>query len=114
MLMDDGHRLLRATSGIEPLRRHFRLGVNFVESLVNRHRIEIYVLDAAGRITASFSRIHWDERDVVDRAAAMLKRGKSKSGSLAPACRAAPHPSSARSIASVAFFPKCPVCWAAT
>ena len=73
MLMDDGHRLLRATKGIEPLRAYFGLGVNFVESLVNRHRIEIYVLDAAGRIGASFSRIHWDEREVVDRAAAMLR-----------------------------------------
>ena len=51
MLMDDGHRLLRATNGIEPLRRYFGLGVNFVESLVNRHRIEVYVLDAAGRIS---------------------------------------------------------------
>ena len=76
LLMDDEHRLLRATSGIEPLRRYFGLGVNFVESLVNRHRVEIYVLDAAGRISASFSRIHWDERDVVDRAAAMLRDDK--------------------------------------
>ena len=73
MLIEDGHRLLRATRGIEPLREYFGLGVNFIESLVNRHRIEIYVLDRDGRIGASFSRIHWDEQEVVECAAAMVR-----------------------------------------
>ena len=78
MLMDEGHRLLRATKGIEPLRAYFGLGVNFVESLVNRHRIEIYVLDAAGRIGASFSRIHWDEREVVESRGGDVARRQSR------------------------------------
>ena len=39
--MDARHRMLRATDGIDTLRRHFKLGVNFIESLVNRHRIEV-------------------------------------------------------------------------
>ena len=118
MLMDDGHRLLRATNGIEPLRRYFRLGVNFVESLVNRHRIEIYVLDAAGRISASFSRIHWDEREVVDRAAAMLRDDVSAGAPVMPPPPAPParlHTASTviGTLASlgVAVFPKCPICW---
>ena len=51
---------------------HFALGVNFIESLVNRHRIELYILDAQGRIAASFERIHWDEADVVARAMKIL------------------------------------------
>ena len=72
MRIDSGHRLLRAPGGIEPLRRHFRLGVNFVESLVNRHRIEIYIVHTAGRIAASFGRIHWDEQEVVRRAIELL------------------------------------------
>ena len=63
--MDVRHRMLRTTEGVDSLRRHFRLGVNFIESLVNRHRIEIYILDAEGRIAASFERIHWDEQQVV-------------------------------------------------
>jgi protein SCO1 len=118
--MDDGHRLLRATSGIEPLRRYFGLGVNFVESLVNRHRVEIYVLDAAGRISASFSRIHWDERDVVDRAAAMLRDDK-PGPARASVIPAPPAPPARLQTAStvmgtlaslgVALFPKCPICW---
>jgi protein SCO1/2 len=71
--MDAHHRILRATEGADALRDHFKLGVNFIESLVNRHRIEVYILDAAGRIAASFERIHWDEQQVVDRAVEVLE-----------------------------------------
>jgi hypothetical protein len=67
VLMNAGHRMLRAIDGVNAFRVHFKLGVNFIESLVNRHRIEVYLLDAAGRIAASFERIHWDEQKIVDR-----------------------------------------------
>jgi protein SCO1/2 len=70
--MDAHHRMLRAPNGMDALHRHFELGVNFVESLVNRHRIEAYILDAEGRIAASFERIHWDEQQVVARATEVL------------------------------------------
>jgi protein SCO1/2 len=72
VLMNASHRMLRAIDGINAIRAHFKLGVNFVESLVNRHRIEIYLLDAAGGIAESFERIHWDEQKIVDRAVALL------------------------------------------
>jgi protein SCO1/2 len=71
--MDAGHRLLRVIEDNDLLRRHFELGVNFIESLVNRHRIEVYILDAKGRIATSFERIHWDEAQVVARAAEALE-----------------------------------------
>jgi cytochrome oxidase Cu insertion factor (SCO1/SenC/PrrC family) len=71
--MDARHRMLRAADGMDALHRHFELGVNFVESLVNRHRIEAYILDAEGRIAASFERIHWDEQQVVARATEVLE-----------------------------------------
>jgi len=71
--MDAHHRMLRATDGINALRSHFKLGVNFIESLVNRHRIEAYILDSEGRIAASFERIHWDEQQVVTRTIEVLK-----------------------------------------
>jgi cytochrome oxidase Cu insertion factor (SCO1/SenC/PrrC family) len=71
--MDAHHRMLRATDGINAIRSHFKLGVNFIESLVNRHRIEAYILDAEGRIAASFERIHWDEQQVVTRTIEVLK-----------------------------------------
>jgi len=146
--MDTDNRLLRTVEGIEPVRKYFRLGVNFIESLVNRHRVEVYILDAAGGIAASFERIQWDENEVLDRAAALLdqvnrhtaradvggkefaaqNRGAGTDApvppAVAPAARQAgdakdpvigsalPAALSALALAA-AFFPKCPVCWAA-
>ena len=56
-----------------PCADHFGLGVNYVGSLVNRHRIELYILDAQARIAASFERLRWDEREVVAKAVEVLK-----------------------------------------
>jgi len=53
--MDENHRMLRAIKGNDALREYFELGVNFIESLVNRHRIELYILDAAGRFPLNVS-----------------------------------------------------------
>jgi protein SCO1/2 len=119
--LDTRHRMLRATSGFDALRRHFKLGVNFIESLVNRHRIELFILDAEGRIAASFERIHWDEQQVVDRTIEVLKEKSDERRaevSLAPASLSARRRTASpiwSTIAAigVAFFPKCPICWAA-
>ncbi len=112
--MDACHRILRATDGIGALRSHFKLGVNFIESLVNRHRIEAYILDAEGRIAASFERIHWDEQQLVDRAIEVLKEKSAPERADPPARPKAASPLLG-TLASlgVAFFPKCPICWAA-
>jgi protein SCO1/2 len=73
------HRMLRALDN-DALRRHFELGVNFIESLVNRHRIEVYILDSQARIAVCFERIHWDEREVVTRAIELLKEQEPGAG----------------------------------
>jgi protein SCO1 len=118
--MDARHRMLRATEGMDALRRHFKLGVNFIASLVSRHRVEAYVIDSEGRIVASFERLQWDERQVVGRAIEALKEESERAAS-APLLKPAA-PSSRRKTAApmfatlaalgVAFFPKCPICWA--
>jgi protein SCO1/2 len=119
--MDARHRMLRATDGVDSLRKHFRLGVNFIESLVNRHRVEVYILDVEGRIAASFERIHWDEQQVLNRTIDVLKE---KSDEAASEVSTEPEDLPSRrktalpvfgTLASlgVAFFPKCPICWAA-
>lgn len=146
--LDARHRMLRAIDGLDSLRRHFKLGVNFIESLVNRHRLEVYILDSEGRIAASFERIHWDEQQVVMRAINVLSEPPALAGerrpldllSEPPALASdpldpngqrvesnpenptAPRPNNHRKAAppvlstlasvAVAFFPKCPVCWA--
>ena len=49
--LNANHRMLRAIDAVSALRAHFKLGVNFVASVVNRHRIEeVYLLGAAGTI----------------------------------------------------------------
>lgn len=70
--MNADHRMFRAPDGLRALRMHFQLGVNFVQSLVNRHRIELYVLDREGRTAGSFERLEWDEEEVVDQAVRLL------------------------------------------
>ena len=122
--MDASHRLLRALDGMERLRRHFTLGVSFIESLVNRHRVEAYVLDAQGRVAASFERLLWDETSVVDRAIEVLTEETHDTPSSEPSSREVTVPARStprRRVApvsgtlaslAVAFFPKCPVCWA--
>ena len=105
------HRLLRAPEGLDSLRKHFRLGVNFVESLVNRHRLEVYILDREGRVAASFERIQWNETDVVRRAVDLLKEKEKQPN--AP-LRSVGSPALGGAVAlGLALFPKCPLCWAA-
>lgn len=117
--LDSHHRMLRAVEGGDALRRHFKLGVNFIESLVNRHRVEVYVLDASGRVAASFERIHWVEQKVIDRAAELLQEERRAPLSARRSSNSTPRPTTAIAMAGMlgsvgyAFFPKCPVCWAA-
>jgi protein SCO1/2 len=118
MRLNEAHRMLRTVHGADALRDHFAPGVNFVESLVNRHRVELYVLDGAGRIAAGFERLLWDERQVVDCVAKVLGEDRSASGTRAGRRGGLARPlqrvtvSGAASL-GVAFFPKCPVCWGA-
>jgi protein SCO1/2 len=99
------HRILRAPEGGAALREYFQLGVNFVESVVNRHRIELFVLDRNGRVAAAFERIRWDAAQVVEKAVEVARERapvKARAGLLG----------SAASVA-LALLPKCPACWAA-
>lgn len=105
------HRMLRARDGIESVRKHFKLGVNFIESLVNRHRIEIYILDAKGRVAGYFGRIQWNEKDVVQRAIKIMREDLKVKPSERPNL-ASPVFGTAVALA-LALFPKCPLCWAA-
>lgn len=113
---DAHHRMLRATEGFSTLRNHFNLGVNFIASLVNRHRIELYVLDAEGRVAASFERVRWNESQVVDRASE-VQREDAASLAASPSVKSSAQAAATifGTLASLAwvFVPKCPMCWAA-
>lgn len=94
-------RFFRTPGRFDDLRAAFDLGVNFAGSIVNRHRIELYVLDARGETVATFSRMQFD----VDSILAELQ------SQLSPP----PRPRWQPLLASIptlflALLPKCPLC----
>lgn len=58
-------RFFRVTAGFQDIRKRFDLGVNYGASTVNRHPTEVYVLNEAGDIAASFRRLQWDVEPVL-------------------------------------------------
>jgi protein SCO1/2 len=107
------HRMLRARDDVDSLRKHFRLGVNFIESLVNRHRVEVYILDRQGKIASVFERIHWNEEQVVQRAIEILHEESENKSQTRSKRNATASTLGTMASLGVAFFPKCPICWAA-
>jgi protein SCO1 len=107
--MDENHRLLRSHSGLTALRAHFTLGVNFIQSVVNQHRVEAFVLDRGGRVAARFERLQWYEAELVEHAVRVLREGPSGA---APRSIGQATFSSLAAILAV-LLPKCAVCWTA-
>jgi protein SCO1/2 len=68
----DDNRMFRARTGFRELQEHFQLGVNFTGSTVNRHIIELFVLDSRGEMAVAFTRLQWDLREVLEQARALL------------------------------------------
>ena len=114
-LIAPAHRMLRATSGVKSLKQFFQLKVGYVDSLVNRHQIELFILDQEGRIATSFRRLSWSIQEVTDRAIEVLHEPcESTSNPSSPVIRSLASPlMSTLSTIAVALFPKCPMCWAA-
>jgi protein SCO1 len=59
-------RFFRVPSGFDEVRRRLDLGVNYGAATVNRHRTELFVLNAQGRVAAAFARVQWDVDAVLD------------------------------------------------
>jgi cytochrome oxidase Cu insertion factor (SCO1/SenC/PrrC family) len=70
-------RLLRTLGPFDPVRDTFDLGVGFGPVTVNRHRLDLFVLNPALTVAAQFERRLWPETTVVDqlRAAAVARLG---------------------------------------
>jgi protein SCO1/2 len=52
-------RFFRTVAGRAALDEYFQLGVGFGPTVVNRHRIELFVLDGAGVIVEALTRMQW-------------------------------------------------------
>ncbi|HEX6409116.1 MAG TPA: SCO family protein [Sphingomicrobium sp.] len=63
-------RLLRTTGPFEPLRQRLAFGVGYGDATVNRHRLDLILLNPDGTLAEYRTRRLWDERDVFDRLAA--------------------------------------------
>jgi cytochrome oxidase Cu insertion factor (SCO1/SenC/PrrC family) len=59
-------RLLRTLGPFDPVRAAFDLGVGFGPVTVNRHRLDLFVLNPAMTATAQFERRLWGETTVLD------------------------------------------------
>lgn len=73
MLFDHSNRSLRTRIGFKELQDYFCLGVNFNKSIVNRHRIELFILNDKGRIVVTFARLQWDIDEVIKQAKLLLQ-----------------------------------------
>lgn len=66
MIFDERNKLLRSVEAFGEIEAFFQLGVGFGQATVNRHRIELFVLDKGGRIARSFLRAQWESDDVFE------------------------------------------------
>jgi protein SCO1/2 len=78
-------RFFRAVTGFAELRRRFDLGVNYGASTVNRHRIEVHLLDGRGAVSASFTRLQWTVDEVLAAVEDVVARDRP--GGVAARCR---------------------------
>ncbi len=102
---DERARVVRCTTGFDALSDFFELGVSRAGALVTRHRVELFVIDARGRLAIAFTRLEWDPAEVLSSllglvAGGVVRRTLSSALAVAPAV-------------GIALLPKCPFCWAA-
>jgi protein SCO1/2 len=76
MAFSDNDRIFRTRSGFRELQEYFQLGVNFTGSIVNRHRIELFILDSQGEVAVTFTRLRWDIQEVLEQAKVLLSPGQ--------------------------------------
>lgn len=111
--VNDHCHVLRTTQAPEEVRRFFDSGVNFVGRLVNWHRIELFILDAAGRPALTYQRLEWQPRDVLeDLREVLTARREPANLSKAPDVPAAIGTTPALLALFLALLPKCPICGA--
>lgn len=74
-------RLLRTTGPFDAVRSHFDLGVGFGPVTVNRHRLDLFVLDSAGEVAGCFERMLWSEDAVLNALDPLIAASATRPGS---------------------------------
>jgi cytochrome oxidase Cu insertion factor (SCO1/SenC/PrrC family) len=63
---DARNRFVRTVASFEPVQARFSLGVGFGPTTVNQHSVDLLILNSKGEAVRQFSRVQWDEADVLD------------------------------------------------
>ena len=63
---DARNRFIRTVASFEPVQAKFSLGVGFGPSTVNQHSVDLLILNSSGEAVRQFSRVQWDEADVLE------------------------------------------------
>lgn len=69
---DERNRFLRCLESFEPIRLKFNLGVGFGPATVNQHSIDLLILDSQGEPVGWFSRVQWEEAEVLEAVSRLL------------------------------------------
>lgn len=93
------------------LLNYFSSSVNYFGRLVNKHQIELYLIDQDGYPVKKFVRLQWDPLVVVEELERHLNRAQHKWKVFLQ--RMGTMIGSTFITLLIAFFPKCPFCWAA-
>jgi protein SCO1/2 len=112
MALDDDNRAFRIPAGMLQMLSYFDSGVNYIGSVVNQHATELFIVGPDGQITNRFQQLQWQVPEVIAELRKQLTRDR----------RRKVFPQSLRSLLrnivsflpsiSIAFLPKCPLCWA--
>jgi protein SCO1 len=94
----------------DKVKNYLQLGVSYVGSIVSQHQIELYILDNDGNVQGKFSQLQWNPEDVIKDIKVLIQKSNSISSKVKHTIQSI---SNTLMVLFVAFFPKCPICWAA-
>jgi protein SCO1/2 len=110
---DENHRCLRVLNNdFGLLSEYLNLGVNFSGSIVNHHRIELFILDENGKPIREFTKFQWSVEEISKTLEEVLENRNRTAFTLRGVRKFLSFGSSGFLTFLIVFFPKCPLCWA--
>ncbi|MEM6765223.1 MAG: SCO family protein [Bacteroidota bacterium] len=109
------HKFFRIPKDFDKVIESFNLGVNFNGTLVNQHRIEFFLIDRKGEVKKSFLRFQIDIDEIITELTNLINNYSEVNKILSKKSKCRTFLNNLMSIVLpivIAFFPKCPLCWA--
>lgn len=114
IIFNEQMHMFRAIPDISVLSDHFELGVNYTGEVVNRHIIELYLINGDGRIIKRFERSQMDNASIINQMKNIILHQELKGSDRSFSMKGV-----SKSVGSVVvpvfitLLPKCPFCFAA-